>query len=50
MSSLSFVHRYFDWGGRNGFGIGWGGRFRDWGQLTPNKYVKKALISRQSQG
>jgi len=47
MSSLCFVQKVFDWGGGSGFG--WRGRWRDWRKIAP-KYVKKALISRQTLG
>jgi len=47
MSSLSLLKGLFDWGWGNRFG--WRRRCRDWETIAP-KYVKKSLISRQTQG
>jgi len=46
-SSLCFVQRIFVWGEGSGFGCK--GRWKDWRKIVP-KYVKKALISKQTLG
>jgi len=47
MSSLCLVQSILDMG--EGSGFGWRGRRRDWRKIAP-KYVKKALISKQTLG
>jgi len=47
MSSLCFGQRIFDWVEGSGFGERRGRR--DWRKIAP-KYVKKALISKQTLG
>jgi len=47
MSSLSFVQRTFDWDGGNSF-VRRGKRRGTRAPLSPRKYFKKGLISRQT--
>jgi len=42
-----FCAKDFYWGDESGFG--WKGRWGDWRKIAP-KYVKKALISKQTLG